>query len=235
MLDTSPSGASRLIILATEGDGARPFVEGLTRGGIAVQMAPTPEVLMLSLSAEGADVVLVLSAQLAPAGTGGAMRLMRSVPRVLCVLVAAPGDGPEERAAALEAGAAEVLHGGIPLPEAIARIRAVLRRAPPRGADAGPWRLTSSGRRLVSPTNDTLKLTTAEFGLIALLATAAGEPVDREEVCRAVFRRPWRPDDRAVDSLVKRLRPKLPTDAIQSVRGVGYALTLPVRQAQRRV
>jgi len=235
MLETTPAGGPRLIILATDGDHARPFAEGLMRGGVTVHMAHSHEVLMLRVSSERPDAVLVLPMRHAPAGAGEAMRLMRTVPRILCVLVAAPDDGPEERAAALEAGAAEVLHGGIPLPEAIARIRAVLRRARPRGSEPPAWRLLDSGRPLVSPSHEALRLTSAEFGLIALLAAAGGTPVDREAVCRAVFRRPWRPDDRAVDSLVKRLRPKLPADAIQSVRGIGYALTLPIRPTHKRV
>lgn len=235
MVDASSFGAPRLIILATDGDHARPFAEGLARGGVVVQMADSHEILMLRVSAETPDAVLVLPTHHHPIGAGQAVRMMHRFPRILCVLVAAPDDGPEERAAALEAGAAEVLHGGIPLPEAIARIRAVLRRARPRSGEPSAWRLLDSGRRLVSPANEALRLTSAEFGLVALLASAGGTPVDREAVCRAVFRRPWRPDDRAVDSLVKRLRPKLPNDAIQSVRGVGYALTLPIRAGQRRV
>ncbi|MEO3475137.1 winged helix-turn-helix domain-containing protein [Roseomonas sp. CAU 1739] len=218
-----------------DGDHVSPFADGLARRGVAVQMAHSAEFLMQRVSTEPPDAVLVLPSRDAPSSARDAVQLMRSVPRIPCVLVAAPDDGPEDRAAALEAGAAEVLHGGIPLPEAIARIRAVLRRARPRGTEPAAWRLLDTGRRLVSPANEALRLTTAEFGLIALLTTAAGTPVDREAVCRTVFRRPWRPDDRAVDSLVKRLRPKLPVDAIQSVRGIGYALTLPIRHIHKRV
>ena len=85
-----------------------------------------------------------------------------------------------------------------------------------------------NGQRVPDPAH---RLTSAEYELVAMLAAAQGAAVDREAICRRVFRRPWRPDDRAVDSLVKRLRRKMPTDAIHSVRGVGYALTVAILAA----
>ena len=88
------------------------------------------------------------------------------------------------------------------------------------------WRFAPESRALVAAAGgrDPIRLTAAEYELIRLLAAAGGEPVDRETISRAVFRRPWRVEDRAVDGLVKRIRRKLDRDAIASVRGVGYAL-----------
>ena len=57
---------------------------------------------------------------------------------------------------------------------------------------------------------------------------AAGGAVDRDAICQEALRRPWRPEDRSVDGLIKRLRRKLGQDAIQSTRGVGYALTFQI-------
>ena len=64
-------------------------------------------------------------------------------------------------------------------------------------------------------------MTHAEYALLSILAAAGGDAVERDAISDQVFRRPWRPDDRAVDSLVKRVRRKLPPDAIPSVRSVG--------------
>lgn len=233
MLDQTHAGALRLIIFAVDADRARPFAESLACGDVAVQQAGCLETLIDCITAWPPDALLVLPLRDGRPAAIDAVRMMHGLPRLPYVVFAAPEDGPEERAAALEAGAAEVLHDGMPMPEAIARIRAVLRRVAVRHVEAVPWRLQESGRRLVTPGGDMLRLTSAEFDLIAVLASAGGAPVDRDAVCRTVFRRPWRPDDRAVDSLVKRLRPKLPDDAIQSVRGVGYALSLAVRSTPR--
>jgi len=235
MLQTGTLGAPRLLILAGDDAHARPFVDALARRGVAVRLAPGAGALLRSVEAETPDAVLLMPAAHQPDGGTAAVRRLRGITRIPCVLVAAPEDGPEDRAAAIEAGADEVLHSGIPLPEAIARIQAVLRRSGPRAAAPAAWRLVENGRRLLPPDGEPLRLTTAEFGLLALLVGAGGAPVERETVSRQVFRRPWNPEDRAVDSLVKRLRPRLPADAIQSVRGIGYALTLRIEHLHGRV
>jgi DNA-binding response OmpR family regulator len=144
--------------------------------------------------------------------------------------------------AALEAGADDYLHPGMATVEAVARIRAVLRRsglgpmapqpvaaAAPEATAPGVWRLVPEDRCILAPDGTVHRLTGVEFELLRLLTAAAGEPVDREIICRQVFRRPWRPEDRSVDDLVKRLRRKTDPLAIQAVRGVGYAM--PRRRA----
>ena len=78
-------------------------------------------------------------------------------------------------------------------------------------------------------------MTNAEYALLSILAAAGGDAVERDAISEQVFRRPWRPDDRAVDSLVKRVRRKLPPDAIQSVRSVGYALTIALETGSAHV
>lgn len=64
--------------------------------------------------------------------------------------------------------------------------------------------------------------------VLRLLVAASGQPVNRDAISREAFRRPWQPEDRAVDGLVKRLRRKLGPDAIQTSRGLGYALAIEV-------
>jgi hypothetical protein len=79
-------------------------------------------------------------------------------------------------------------------------------------------------RGLLAPDGRAVRLTSAEFELLRLLAAASGDPVGREAISRTVFRRPWRVEDRAIDGLVKRLRRRIGIDAIATVRGIGYAL-----------
>lgn len=166
-----------------------------------------------------------------------------------CVVVTGPDTPPEHRVAFLEAGADDCLHLGLPQTEIQARVLAALRRAarslPPGPARhavpaaaaidrpagsgatllAGGWRLVPEQRSLLPlDGRPALRLTSAEFEFLRVLSGAAGAPVDRDAISRAVFRRPWRVEDRAVDSLVKRLRQKIGDDPIASVRGVGYAL-----------
>jgi DNA-binding response OmpR family regulator len=204
---------------------------------VAVEVAPSLDTLVAAAAAGLPDAVLLVPESLAGPDGIAAIRRLRAASATPCVVVATPEDTAADRVEALDCGADEVLHGGIPVPEAIARIRATLRRARPAAppvadpAALGRWRLHATGRRLDAPGGPAQRLTSAEFDLVAILAAAQGAAVDREAISRRVFRRPWRPDDRAVDSLVKRLRRKMPTDAIHSVRGVGYALTVAIDAA----
>jgi DNA-binding response OmpR family regulator len=234
---TRPPPAPRLFLLATRQLRARLMADGLARRGVAVEVAPSLDSLVASAAAGLPDAVLLVPESLAGPNGIAAIRRLRAVSATPCVVVASAEDAAADRVEALDCGADEVLHGGIPVPEAIARIRATLRRGrpapPPVAEPAAPmrWRLHTTGRRLAPPGGPAHRLTSAEFDLVAMLAAAQGAAVDREAISRQVFRRPWRPDDRAVDSLVKRLRRKMPTDAIHSVRGVGYALTVAIDAA----
>lgn len=162
-----------------------------------------------------------------------ALRDLRRECSIPCVLLGATPLPAGERVAALDAGADEILDAATPIPEAIARVRAVLRRAGAAVAAApsppgGGWRLSPGARLMHGPDGGSHRLTAAEFDLLRLLVAASGRAVDRDAISREAFRRPWQPDDRAVDGLVKRLRRKLGPDSILTSRGVGYALTIEV-------
>ncbi|GAA0604543.1 response regulator [Craurococcus roseus] len=164
-----------------------------------------------------------------------ALRDLRRASSMPCILVDVTPLPPAERVAGLEAGADEVLDAAVPLPEALARVRAVLRRSGPATAAAavhrptgGRWGLSPGVRLVHGPDGVSHRLTGAEFDLLRLLIAASGRAVERDAISREAFRRPWRPEDRAVDGLVKRLRRKLGPDSILASRGVGYALTIEI-------
>ncbi|MBR0681717.1 response regulator transcription factor [Roseomonas eburnea] len=235
MHDTSALVLRRHVILAVDHDDVRTFAGDLARRGFTVTVTPSAEALMRAVADGSPDAVLLASGSTSGLPAAEAVRRLRDLSGVPCVVIAPPSEGIEERIDALEAGADEVLHVGIPPIEAVARIRAVLRRVGPPAGALAPWRLVRAGRRLLPPVGDEVRLTGAEFEFLALLAAAEGAPVDRETLSIEVFRRPWRTEDRAVDSLVRRLRRKLPLDAINSIRNVGYALAVPVEFTEARV
>lgn len=227
MDDITKMHACDVLILAVEAAVSQPIVEGLTGSGLTVRLTTSAEVAIWAARKNSPAVLLLLPDRLRGRGGLHTLRQLRSSHSLPCIIRAAPDDAAQDRVAALNAGADEVLHGEMPVTEAVARIQALLRRT--RGTlSPANWRLLAPGRVLESPGGEPQRLTSAEYALIVTLATAAGAPVDRDAISERVFRRPWRPEDRAVDSLVKRVRRKLPPDAIQSVRSVGYALTMVV-------
>lgn len=162
-----------------------------------------------------------------------ALRDLRRRSSMPCALVGATTLPAGDRVAALEAGADDILDPTMPIPEAVARVRAMLRRsgpadAAPAGRARGRWSLLAGVRLVRGPDGGSHRLTAAEFDLLRLLAAAPGRAVGRDAISLEAFRRPWRPDDRAVDGLVKRLRRKLGPDSILTSRGLGYALAIDV-------
>lgn len=134
-----------------------------------------------------------------------------------------------DRVLGLELGADDFLVKPVSGRELVARLRARIRR-PSHAAAAPPrrdrWRLQPVERRLVRPDGSLLELTGAEFDLMAALAAMPGEVQTREALTQQVFRRAWRPGDRAVDNAVLHLRQKLAPElgerCIITIRQVGY-------------
>ena len=67
-------------------------------------------------------------------------------------------------------------------------------------------------------------LTTTEFRLLADLARNAGVVRTRPQLLEDVWDYTWSGDTRLVDVHVQRLRAKLGSGLIETVRGVGYRL-----------
>jgi DNA-binding response OmpR family regulator len=70
-------------------------------------------------------------------------------------------------------------------------------------------------------------LTTTEFRLLADLARNAGVVRTRPALLEDVWGYVWAGDTRLVDVHVQRLRAKLGSELIETVRGVGYKLVRP--------
>ncbi|MEI6161386.1 MAG: response regulator transcription factor [Roseococcus sp.] len=130
-----------------------------------------------------------------------------------------------ERIINLETGADDEVHKSLAQRETLPRMRAVLRRSSPRSdARRGGWAILEAQRDVIRPDGSPCQLTTAEFGVLRLLVLANGEPVSGRQLSQHVFGRPLSPGDRAVDTVVFKLREKLGATVIVTVRPVGYAL-----------
>ena len=182
-------------------------------------------------------------------GTDGleiARRLRRTTDTPI-IMVTGKGD-VIDRVVGLEVGADDYLAKPFHIRELLARVRTVLRRSqqrsepavppeapPPAPAPAeaafaiGELKLLPDERLLLDAEGVPITLTRGEFDILAALVRANGRVLTREALIDA---RGEEADafDRAVDSTIARLRKKLPSGLIGTVREVGYKLAVPVRQ-----
>lgn len=130
----------------------------------------------------------------------------------------------------LEMGADDYVVKPFEVPEILARVKALLRRA---GGAFGPEPVVRSGevaidlpRRRVTCGGHELCLTFTEFNLLLALARHPGRVLSREQLLEGSHEGDYAVTDRAIDVHVVALRRKLgKTGArIETVRGVGYRL-----------
>jgi two-component system, OmpR family, response regulator MtrA len=130
----------------------------------------------------------------------------------------------------LELGADDYVTKPFELPELVARIKAVLRRAAPDQADGtlsvGGLEIDPGGFS-VRKGGEELKLTATEFRLLLELARRPKQVFTRDLLLELVWNYDYLGDSRLVDAAVQRLRAKVEDDPkrpslIRTVRGVGY-------------
>ena len=135
----------------------------------------------------------------------------------------------------LEVGADDYVTKPYRLRELVARMRAVLRRAPEKDAAASldSDRLEvdgvslDPGQHLVLVDGEPLALPLKEFELLHLLLANAGQVLPRETLIDRVWGHDYVGDTKTLDVHIKRLRSKIEADPsaparITTIRGLGY-------------
>jgi DNA-binding response OmpR family regulator len=137
--------------------------------------------------------------------------------------------GESDRVAGLDLGADDYITKPFSPKEALARVRAVLRRF--EHASAGPEALGDGalridlGSREVHVAGHALSLTRKEFDLLVELIRQRGRVLTRERLLETVWGYDYAGETRTVDVHVRRLRQKLGSPAderVETVVGVGY-------------
>jgi DNA-binding response OmpR family regulator len=177
------------------------------------------------------------------------LRRIRRAGELPVLMLTARGD-ETDRIVGLEVGADDYLPKTFSSRELLARLRAVLRRAPRSAAPApapassaapappppleiavGPLRVRPESRQALLA-GQVLTLTPVEFDLLASLARAAGRVRSREALLDEIRDRHYDVFDRSIDVHISALRKKLGDDArqprfIRTLRSAGYMLVDP--------
>jgi DNA-binding response OmpR family regulator len=214
------------------------LAEALAAQGHRVRWAHTGRAA-LDQVARGGPVDLVLLDLGLPDldGTAVCRQLRSALPDTVIVMLTARTDEIDV-VLGLDAGADDYLTKPFRLVELLARVRAHLRRGNPAQAAApavqvGRLRVDPAARRASIDGHD-LRLRPKEFDLLAVLATAAGQALTREQLMETVWDENWHGSTKTLDMHVMALRRKLTAagltgEVITTLRGHGYRYETPPR------
>ena len=146
-------------------------------------------------------------------------------------------DQTEDKVAGLDAGADDYLTKPFPVDELLARLRALTRRARQFGATDATSQIVIGDliidrlRHEVYRGEVLIPLTVREFTLLEVLARNAGRVISRAQLLMRVWPDGTEASSNVLDTYIHYLRDKIDRDAplklINTVRGVGYKLSLP--------
>ncbi len=178
------------------------------------------------IAAEGFDVV-VLDLGLPDGDGADLLRALRGAGLALPVLVITARESLQDRLDAFNLGADDYLIKPFEIPELLARLRAVARRAGV-GQEGGEtlWtlgELTLDERRVqVTLGGAPVALSRTEFSLLLALMKEAGCVLTRAQIESRVLRNS---DGKTLDVHIFNLRKKIGEGYIRTVRGVGYMVS----------
>jgi DNA-binding response OmpR family regulator len=195
------------------------------RGALRALATKFPDLLLLDVSlAEGTSGLDVLRA------VRSADRATSRIDPYIPILMLSGRSRTTERVRAMELGADAYLCKPFVYAEVHSHVRALLRRAAGRDRTArirvGALEI-DPGARTVWLAGRPVRLTSTEFALLRVLASAPTTVRTKQELCRAVWGHDGRGSSRTLDSHICRLRSKLRTPNATFIRnswGIGYRL-----------
>ena len=238
----APSDGPVNVLLAEDEESfIEALVIGLTNEGFRVTVA-RDGVEALQLYEETGPDILLLDLMLPKLSGIDVCRTVRTRSQVPIIMVTAKGT-EIDTVVALEVGADDYVTKPYRLRELVARMRAVLRRAPggPEASEVGGGdvNLGSDGiwesngikvdfdQRRVFVRGDEVHLRRKEFELLRLLVENSGRVLTRDVLIDRVWGTDYIGDTKTLDVHIKRLRSRIEADPstpvlITTVRGVGY-------------
>jgi DNA-binding response OmpR family regulator len=200
--------------------------------GLAVRVAYDGEKALQEARQPGLDL-MVLDIMMPEMNGMDVLKELRRDSRLPVIMLTARGDDMD-RILGLELGADDYVPKPCNPRELLARIRAVMRRAPAAWqADAEHGLIVTDdlelnqGNRTLTRGGEAVELTSTEFSILLELLQHRGEVVSKRDLyVSALGREPVR-HDRSVDMHVSNLRRKLGPDPrgenrIETIRGIGY-------------
>jgi two-component system, OmpR family, copper resistance phosphate regulon response regulator CusR len=217
------------VLLVEDEDRIASFVEkGLGTRGFDVRRVVTGGAALDAIS-DDIDIV-VLDLGLPDIDGLEVLRNLRKAWASLPVVILTARGDINDRVAGLDLGADDYVPKPFAIDELAARLRARLRARFDESLTrlhVGDLELDLIARR-ARLTGKIIELTSREFALLEMLMRHAGQAISREDLLANVWGLDFDPRSNLVDVYIRYLRRKLGNRWIETLRGVGYRIVVPV-------
>ena len=218
----------RILVVEEDKDISRQLKQMLKDAGYAVDVANDGEEGHYLGDTEPYDAV-VLDLGLPLIDGVSVLQKWRTDGKTFPVLILTARDQWSEKVAGFDAGADDYLTKPFHTEELMARLRALMRRASGHSTDTIEIGDLTVDNRAARAFVDgmAIKLTSHEFRLLSYMASHKGRVISRTELVEHIYDQDFDRDSNTIEVFVGRLRRKIGTDRIETVRGLGYRLTDP--------
>jgi two-component system OmpR family response regulator len=215
----------RLLVVEDDAALAQQLTEALRGADYAVDAAADGEDGWFLGDTEPYDAV-ILDLGLPKIDGVTVLKRWRQAGKTMPVLVLTARDSWHDKVQGLDAGADDYLAKPFRFEELQARLRALIRRASGQASPeitCGPVLLDTRGAR-VSVGGQAVSLTSHEFRVLSYLMHHKGQVVPRSELIEHVYAQDFDRDSNTIEVFVGRLRRKLGSETIRTIRGLGYQM-----------
>jgi two-component system, OmpR family, response regulator len=218
----------RILIVEDDRDLNRQLAEAFADAGYAVDTAFDGEEGHFLGDTEPYDAV-VLDIGLPEMDGITIIENWRRQGRKMPVLILTARDRWNDKVSGIDAGADDYVTKPFHVEEVLARVRALIRRSAGHATsliDCGPLAVDTSAAR-VTLDGRAVRLTAQEYKVFAYLVHHRGKVISRTELTEHVYDQDFDLDSNTIEVFIGRIRRKIGTDFIRTVRGLGYRLAIP--------
>ncbi|MEP6827793.1 MAG: response regulator transcription factor [Aestuariivirga sp.] len=218
----------RILVVDDEPLIAQGLAEALSIAGFVPEIVSDGEEAWFRASTES-YAAIVLDLGLPKLDGISVMKRLRTEGIQTPILVLSARGSWSERVDGIDAGADDYLAKPFQMPELLARLRAILRRAngvTQSSIDIGSLHIDLRSSA-VSLAGTLIALTPLEFRLVHFLAMQKDRVVPQMELAETLYAHDHERDANAIEAIVSRLRRKLGSDVIKTKRGFGYFIHSP--------
>ena len=215
----------RILLVEDDADLSRQLKGALADAGYAVDHAADGEEAWFLGDTEPYDVI-VLDLGLPKIDGVSVLERWRREGKATPVLILTARGAWSDKVSGFDAGADDYLTKPFHTEELLARLRALLRRS----AGIASATLSCGGLRLdpraarANVNGEPLRLTSLEYRLLHYMMMHQGRVISRTELVEHLYDQDFDRDSNTIEVFIGRLRKKIGSDRIETVRGLGYRL-----------